>query len=236
MNSVQTVVQNQTDEMTKRVSAALRTGDFVEAREYLSELWATATDPLLRIRIRNNQAIIERESGRLYNALQYQIEAGFLTGENTPPLYVGKSRKGLGITWEMIFEREQQDEHADRALMAYEDACVYFERAEAIRELASTKNCIAYLFIQLNKLDEALKYSGLAIQIAKPLDDDALIAQFEHTRAQAFLKSGCLDQALMIASHAASVLRAKKYQVALAEVLETIEKITARMREEVEAI
>ena len=221
--------------MKERLSEYLRVGAVDAARGFLKDALAkTASDDTeLRLRIKSNLGIVERKAGRFYDAIQALTEAEFLIPSTSNQLLIGNHRHTFGVLWQTIAEHEGIEEYNGRAVRLYEEAGECYEQAGATRELASTKNCIAYLSIQIGNIEDALRYATLAIEAAKPLGDEPLIAQFEHTRAQALLRDGKLGEALVIASRAAETLRAHRYSGVLPEVLATIGKITAAMREEV---
>jgi tetratricopeptide (TPR) repeat protein len=166
----------------------------------------------------------------LYEAVRLQAEAGNLADSSKDFTLIARYYQGYGVTWEMIAEREHSEEYYDRALIAYEAACHYYELAGNVRDLASTQNCIAFLFIQVGKLEEALDFSIRAIRNARTVADIGLLAECELTRAQACARIGRYDVALPLASGAAVTFKEKGYEPLLKDALETVERISAAMR------
>lgn len=224
-------------ELRTRAIECWHAGDLLQARDLLSQALAKTphTETNFRLWVTNNLAMVERSTKRLYEALRLQTEAGHLAGLSDDDFLIGNHYQGLGITNEMIGEREGFEEYADRALIAYEAACHHYGLAGRTRETVNTQSCIAYLFVHLNKMEEALELLERAISTAKTLSDEVLVAELEHTRAQALFKAGNISGALTIATEAANVLRANKRWLVLPDVLKTIEEIAAAMREECEA-
>jgi tetratricopeptide (TPR) repeat protein len=211
-----------------------RRGHLAHARAFLfiANECAPRREVDLRLAIKNNQAIIARASGRLYEAVRLQAEAGLLVEQCTDLTLIARNHQGDGITSEMIAEREPKlkEEYFDRALLSYEAASYYYEESGHQRDLASTQNCIAYLFVQLGKTDEALKYSERAINSARSVGDCGLIAECEHTQAQALLSAGRFAEAGALAARAADVFDRLGFVPLRDEALTTQMLAIARLR------
>ncbi|PYS52417.1 MAG: hypothetical protein DMF68_01525 [Acidobacteria bacterium] len=185
-----------------------------------------------RLLLTNNKAIFARASGDLYEALRLQTEAGHLASQSKDAHLLGNHFHGLGVTNEMIYEREGSEIYFDRALLAYTEACHYYEVSACTREYASTLNCIAYLFVRAERVEDALDYSVRAFDEARIVRDEGLIAECLLTRAQAFLLRKWYDTALTFASEARRIFQAKGFGLLRDDAHKTIEKILGAMREE----
>jgi tetratricopeptide (TPR) repeat protein len=113
--------------------------------------------------------------------------------------------------------------------MQYTAAGLHFEDAGHNRTLAVVENNLGFLFTHLEKFEEAHHHLDRALSLVIRLNDKGLQAQFEDTRAQAFLSQGRLEQAEKIASAAVKILREGDEQSNLATALTTHATVLARL-------
>ena len=104
-----------------------------------------------------------------------------------------------------------------------------FEKAGHERFLALVENNLGFLFAHLERFEEAHQHLDRALSVATKLNDKGLRAQFEDTRARAFLGQGRLDQAEKVASSAVKGFREGDEQSNLAAALTTHATVLARV-------
>jgi tetratricopeptide (TPR) repeat protein len=196
-----------------------RSRDYDGARETLRQalLGEIRTDVVLDLT--NNLAGVERGCRRLYEALALQCQAGCFAHESQNHTLIGNHYHGLGITFEMVAEDTCDKRYFERALTAYEVAAYRYELAEEAGRFAATLNNIAYLLIQMDRAGEAFPYLDKASAL---ITDKERLAQIELTRAQAYLKLGRHDEAVLSADDAVRALRSCGNLQALSEARDTL--------------
>ncbi len=182
-----------------------------------------------RLRALLNKAIVEEVSARSKEALRilFESESLFETSDNHSlkakfHLEYATVLKNVGLA-------ERREDYIDRALMQYTAAGIHFEEEGHSRTLAVVENNLGYLFTHLEKFEEAHHHLDRALALVTRLNDKGLRAQFEDTRARAFLNQGRLDQAEKIASGAVKILREGDEQSNLATALTTHATVLARL-------
>jgi tetratricopeptide (TPR) repeat protein len=120
--------------------------------------------------------------------------------------------------------------------MQYTAASVELEQAGNERVLALVENNLGFLFAHLGKFAESHHHLDRALLMAARLRDKGFCAQFEDTRARAFLGEGRLDQAETVASSAVKSFREGDEQSNLAAALTTYATVMARQGRQTDAL
>ncbi len=140
-----------------------REGALDEARvtfqEVLTQLGDRETEQRLRALL--NAAVVEKVSVRYRDALQIHQSAA--------PLF------------------EKSPNHALRGIVEYAAASFHFEEAGHQRFLGVVENNLGFLFVHLGRFQDAHEHLGRARSVAVALKDQGLVAQFDDSRAKAFL-------------------------------------------------
>ena len=82
---------------------------------------------------------------------------------------------------------EHREDYIDRALVEFAAAGFHFEEAGNQRNLGVVENNLGFLFVHLGRYQDAHEHLGRARAVAVALKDQALVAQFDDSRAKAFL-------------------------------------------------
>ena len=189
-----------------------------------------------RLRALLNKAIVEEVSLRSKEALRILSEAEPMFELSTNHALRGKFHLEFATELKNLGLSERREDYIDRSLMQYTAASVELEQAGHERFLALVENNLGFLFVHLGKFDEAHEHLDRALAMAGKLNDKGYRAQFEDTRARAFLGQGQLDQAAKVASSAVKGFREGDEQSNLAAALTTHATILARKGSKHEAL
>jgi tetratricopeptide (TPR) repeat protein len=166
-----------------------RVGAFDEARVMLQEVLARLgdreTEPRLRALL--NAAAFEKVSVRYRKALQMLRAAAPLFEKSTNHALRGKFHNEFGTVLKNIGLAEHREDYIDNALLEYAAASFHFEEAGHQRYLGVVENNLGFLFVHLRRFKDAHEHLNRARAAAVALKDEGLIAQFDDSRAKAFL-------------------------------------------------
>jgi len=135
-------------------------------------------------------ASIERNAGRLRDALGLLKEAGNLI-ESQSPWTKGRFHLEFATTLRGLGTAENRSEYFDRAVNHYRSAFSHFERIGNRRYTAIVENNLGYLLSTLKRFDEAKIHLGHARSLFEEFGDQVRRAQVDETLAQLYL---ALDQ------------------------------------------
>jgi len=189
-----------------------------------------------RLRALMNKALIEEVSSRSKEALKILSESEPLFEANADHALKGKFHNEFGTALKNAGLAERREDYIDRALMQYTAASVELEQAGNERVLALVENNLGFLFAHLGRFDESHRHLDRALSMAVRLRDKGFRAQFEDTRARAFLGEGRLEEAEAAASSAAKSFREGDEQSNLAAALTTFGTVAARQGRQTEAL
>jgi tetratricopeptide (TPR) repeat protein len=204
----------------------------------LDEARITFDDALLRLgdleseqRLRAilNKAIVEQVSFRSKEALRLLSESEALFEISSNHALKGNFHNEFATALKSIGLAERREDFIDRALMQYTAASVELEQAGHQRALALVENNLAFLFVHLERFEEAHGHLDRALSVAAHLRDKGFGAQFEDTRARAFLGQLRFDKAAEAASVAVKGFREGDEQSNLAAALTTHATVLARV-------
>jgi tetratricopeptide (TPR) repeat protein len=215
-----------------------REGAFDEARVTLDDALQRLGDLESEQRLRAilNQAVVEQECTRPQKALDLLagVEALYETSSNHA--LKGKFHNMFAVVLRSVGLAGRREDYIDRALMQYTAASLSFEKAGHDRFLGVVENNLGFLFAHLERFAEAHEHSDRACAVARSLNDQGLLAQFEDTRARIFLGQGHPEQAEKIASAAVKILRKGDQQSLLVGVLTTQATALARVARHSDAL
>jgi len=166
-----------------------REGALDEARvtlqEVLTQLGARETEQRLRALL--NAAVVEKVSVRYRDALQIHQSAAPLFEKSSNHALRGKFHNEFATVLKNIGLAEHREDYIDRALVEYAAASFHFEEAGHQRFLGVVENNLGFLFVLLGRYPDAHEHLGRARAVAVALKDQGLVAQFDDSRAKAFL-------------------------------------------------
>ncbi|MCU1263953.1 MAG: Signal transduction histidine kinase [Acidobacteria bacterium] len=133
-------------------------------------------------------ASVERQAGRLHDALGRLTEAAMLS-EATGTWTQGRLHSEFAITLKELGVAENRNLYFDRALGHYREALLQFENIGNLRCAAAVENNHGYLLLNLKRLDEAQLHLRRARQLFESFGDSVSCAQVDETLAQLYLAS-----------------------------------------------
>lgn len=209
-----------------------REGALDEARvtlqNVLTQLGDRETEQRLRALL--NAAVVEKVSLRYRDALKIHTGAAPLFEKSSNHALRGKFHNEFAGVLKNIGLQENREDYVDRALVEYAAASFHFEEAGHQRFLGVVENNLGFLFLQVGKFEDAHKHIGRARAAAVALKDQGLIAQFDDTRAKAFLGEGRNTDAEAIARASVRSLEQGGEQSLLAGALITYGTALARVK------
>lgn len=208
-----------------------REGAFDEARVTLEDALQRLGDLASEQRLRAilNMAVVDQESTRPQKALDRLAGAEALFETSSNHALKGKFHNMFAMVLRNVGLAGRREDYIDRALMQYTAASLSFEKAGHDRFLGVVENNLGFLFGHLEKFDDAHEHSNRACAVARNLNDQGLLAQFEDTRARVFLGQGNPGQAEKIAGGAVKILRKGDQQSLLVGALTTQATALARI-------
>lgn len=208
-----------------------REGALDEARvtlqDVLSQLGDRKTEQRLRAVL--NAAIVEKVSVRYRDALRIHTDAAPLFAESGNHALRGKFHNEFATVLKNIGLAERREDYIDRALVEYAAASFHFEEAGHQRFLGVVENNLGFLYVHLGRFEDAHQHLGRARSAAVALKDHGLVAQFDDSRAKAFLGEGRYTEAETIARASVRSLEQGGEQSLLAGVLITLGTSLARL-------
>lgn len=169
-----------------------REGALDEARitlqEVLTQLGERETEQRLRALL--NAAVVEKVSVRYRDALQIHKTAAPLFEKSANHALRGKFHNEYATVLKNIGLAEHREDYIDNALVEYAAASFHFEEAGHQRFLGVVENNLGFLFVHLGRFKDAHEHLGRARAVAVALKDQGLVAQFDDSRAKAFLGEG----------------------------------------------
>lgn len=189
-----------------------------------------------RLRALLNKALVEEVSSRSQEALRILSESEPLFEVSANHALKGKFHNEFGTALKNAGLAERREDYIDRALMQYTAASVELEQAGNERVLALVENNLGFLFAHLGRFEESHRHLDRALSMAARLKDKGFCAQFEDTRARAFLSEGQLEQAEAVASSAVKSFREGDEQSNLAAAITTYGTVMARQGRQADAL
>jgi len=206
----------------------------VTLRLVLDDLDKCRSDQRLRALL--NSALIEWTATRDQDALRICVDSAPLFELTSNDALKGKFHNEFGTALKNAGLAERREDYIDRALMQYTAASVELEQAANERVLAQVENNLGFLFAHLGRFEESHRHLDRALSMAARLKDKGFCAQFEDTRARAFLSEGQLEQAEAVASSAVKSFREGDEQSKLAAALTIYGTVMARQGRQADAL
>lgn len=184
-----------------------------------------------RLRILLDQAIVEQSSDRPKNALRLLKESAPVFEESHNHALRGKFHNEFATVLKNVGLAERREEYLDRALIEYAAAGFHLEEAGHKRYQVVVENNLGFLFVHLEKFEEAHQHLARARSAAAALKDKCIVAQIDDTRARALLGQQKYREAETVAFEAVRLLEVGGQHSLLSEVLTTHATALARLRD-----
>src|SRR2546423_6906138 len=184
-------------DLTERVAEARvdlaicywREGAFDEARVSLDEALVQLGDIQSEQRLRAllNRAIVEKVSKHYADSLKTHREAAPLFEASDNNTLKGKFHNEYATVLKNVGLAGNREDYIDQALLEYSAASFHAEQAGNKRFLALVENNVGYLFLQLDRFQEAQEHLDLARSLFTSLKDKGMVAQVDDSRAPVFI-------------------------------------------------
>lgn len=200
-----------------------RTGAYDEARVMLAEAFLDIDKGNIEQRaiVLLRQAIVERESKRLNQALRFHNEAKPLFEKIDNHLLIASFHLSLANTLNRLSAAEEREDYVDLALIEYTAASFHYEQAGHERYQACVENNIGYLLGKVGRFADAHEHLDRAQALQTRLRDNVNLATVDETRASILLAEGRNVEAEKTARSAVRRLTGGDEQSLLAEALTT---------------
>ena len=173
-------------------------------------------------------ASVERNTGRLHDALGVLKEAGTLI-ESLSPWTKGRFHLEFATTLRGLGTAENRREYFDQALSHYRNAFSHFEKIGNRRYTAIVENNLGYLLSTLKRFDEAKTHLGRARKLFEDFGDQVRRAQVDETLAQLYLASEQHEMAEQAVKLAVETFETGGEEALLAEALTTHGLVLCRL-------
>ena len=208
----------------------MRTGDYDNASDLLKlALAKLTTDSELKAKAVLRSVIVKRHASLLNEALTYLTGNGPLFDKINSPLLKGCYHQTLGDVLMEVCESDKLGDYLDRVFLEYTAASYHFEQAEHKRYLAHVENNLGFLYLEINRCNEAHEHLNRARRIFANLKDRISLAQIDETRARVFLKEKRHEEAEKAARSSVQTLEARDRPSLLAEALKRHGMALARL-------
>jgi transcriptional regulator with PAS, ATPase and Fis domain len=209
-----------------------REGAYDEARVNLRDALSQLTEShcelkaLALVRL----ADVERAAIRLNDALRVLTEAAPLVEASSSHSLKGKFHNTLAVVLKNLGASEKRPDYIDRALVEFTAASFHFEHAGHTRFRARVENNLGFLFLRLDRFDEAHEHLEQARRLFISLKDSGSVAQVDETRARLLLAQGQNSEAERVVRAAVHTQEKGGEQSLLAESLITHGTALARLK------
>lgn len=200
-----------------------REGAFDEARITLDDALLRLGDLNSEQRLRAflNRALVETASKQYRKALRIHREAAPLFDASRNHALKGKFHNVYAVVLKNLGLTEHRDDYLDQALIEFSAASFHFEQASHKRYHGVVENNLGFLFVHLRRFENAHQHLNRARAVAVGLKDRGLVAQFDDSRARAFIAQGQFSKAETIARSSVKALEEGDQLSMLAEALTT---------------
>ncbi len=208
-----------------------REGAYDEARVTIQQVLDLPPDQSgeQRFRALVNSGVIEKLSMRYHEALRIHTEAAPLFNESRNHAFRGKFHNEFATVLKNLGLAERREDYIDRALVEYAAASFHFEEAGHKRYQGIVENNLGFLYVHLGRFEDAHEHLRRSRAVAVALKDYGLVAQFDDTRARAFLAQQQYVEAERISLGSVRALQKGDHQALLAEALTTHGTTLARL-------
>jgi tetratricopeptide (TPR) repeat protein len=200
-----------------------RTGAYDEARVMLQEAYRETDERNAEQRAITlmRQALVERESKRLNEALRLHNEAKPLFEKIDNHLLIAHFHHAFANVLNRLSSSEDRSDYFDLALIEYTAASFHFGEAGHERYQGCVENNIGHLLGRIGRYEAAHEHLDRAQVLLTQLKDNVHLAQVDETRARVMLAEGRTIEAEKTARAAVTKLEKGDEASLLAEALTT---------------
>jgi len=208
-----------------------REGAFDEARVSLNDALVQLGDIQSEQRLRAllNRAIVEKVSKQYADSLKTHRQAAPLFEASDNNTLKGKFHNEYATVLKNVGLAGNREDYIDQALLEYSAASFHAEQAGNKRFLALVENNVGYLFLQLDRFQEAQEHLDLARSLFTSLKDKGMVAQVDDSRARVFIAQRQFTKAESLAHSSVRTLEEGDELSLLAEALTTHGTAIARL-------
>jgi tetratricopeptide (TPR) repeat protein len=184
-----------------------RLGSHDEARVVMEEALKPLTDAdvELKAKILVRRTLVEISENRYYDALSILKEAEPIF-ESANDALKGRWHGQKALVLRRLATAEGRADYADRAVIEFEAAIFYYEKAGHERYCATNRNNVAMLLYRLGRYRDAHEHLDRAGATLVRLKDAGLLAQTDETRARVFLAESKYGEADRVITRAIQTL------------------------------
>jgi tetratricopeptide (TPR) repeat protein len=190
----------------------------------------------LRVRALIRLAYIERDAGRLYEALRIHRETKTYIEECTNDALKGMYHTEYALVCRREAAAENKQELYDEALIQYAAASVHYEKAGNLRYQIAVENNLGFLLMKLKRYAGAHAHIDRALDIAARLKDKEFAGQSLDTRAQLLIEQRRYRDAIQTARKSVELLKNGEQKSLLVASLTTYGIALARAGENFRAL
>lgn len=171
------------------------------------ELVAVIEEDELKARALIRLAYIERDAGRLHEALRIHREAKPVIESCANDALKGMYHNEYALVCRRIAAAENKPDLHDEALIEYAAASIHYERAGNLRYQSAVENNQGFLLMKLRRYAGAHAHVDRALDIAARLKDREFTGQFLDTKAQILIEQKRYKDAVQIARKSVAQLK-----------------------------
>jgi tetratricopeptide (TPR) repeat protein len=208
-----------------------REGSFDEARITLADALQRLgdLDSEQRLRVFLNRALVETAAKQYREALRLCRQAAPMFETSRNHALQGKFHNIYAVVLKNLGLSEHRADYLDQALIEFSAASFHFEQGSHQRHLGVVENNLGFLFVYLGRFQHAHKHLSRARSVALGLKDQGLVAQFDDSRARAFIAEGEFSKAETVARSSVRALEEGDQLSMLSEALTTHGTALARL-------
>lgn len=167
-------------------------------------------------------AYIERDAGRLHEALRIHREAKQVIEACSNDALKGMYHNEYALVCRRIAAAENKPELHDQALIEYAAASIHYEKAGNLRYQSAVENNQGFLLMKLRRYTGAHAHVDRALEIAARLKDREFTGQFLDTKAQILIEQKRYKDAVQIARKSVETLKGGEQKALLVASLTTL--------------
>ncbi|HWS53602.1 MAG TPA: helix-turn-helix domain-containing protein [Pyrinomonadaceae bacterium] len=207
-----------------------RLGAYDEARVIMGEALKALTDAdvELKAKIHIRRTLVELSENRYHEALNILKDAEPVF-ESANDALKGKWHGQRGLVLARLADREGNAEYVDRAIIEFTAAIYHYEQAKHERYCATNLNNLAMLLYRVGRHGDAHEHLDRAGAALVRLNDAALLAQVDETRARVLIAEGRYGEADRVISRAVQALGEGGESALLADALAVQGVVRARL-------
>lgn len=223
-------LENAADAQSELGICYWREGSFPEAQQFLQDALEKAPedDHALRGKILLRLVNVAISTRKYQTALSLLEDAEKTIKKFGDNLLQGKLYFHQGLVNKLLFEEEENSKFALKATQKYQKAYDYYLLANHKRYCAIVENNLGFLFLSIEKYNEAHEHLENAIKLFTSFNDSGRIASVFDTKARVYLAEQKLIEAELFAQKSVQLFMGGDEYFSLSESLTTLGIVFAR--------